>query len=326
MKQKLPWFLDRELLKKLASFRMEKITGRDKFKYFKEKSIENLIKPSIEINYEIKKYKKYRERINTIFLNQAILTLDKEKFISDILQIAEDSGLLDIGYKIELFDFLEYSQTPAINAWNAQLNYLTLVYLADKEKTLNSKSYKEAYLPKKFEEKVISLMNNFGLEYFWYESIVHLLLTGIWYLPRNSSIIRLKLYEENIENISPTILIEISSHTSKEEINYRWEEIRELRKKIFPTIKERLKTKNIKDPFSYEFKNDLGELADNMTESKKGKSNNKIYLKKLESLGKKIARARNDQREFIENYKMLPRNIRTEIDTLGENCNEYIIF
>jgi len=325
----LPYFLNKELLDFLASRREKNTTKEEKFTYLIERDIKNLLISSIDEKRIGKKtQKKYKKKLNTLLRDFAILTLNETAFVKDILDLAKINGLWDIKYELDPEDFYTCHSSPVLNAWERRLQYLSLIYLSMKfQKNADlQKLFVNTYLPPQFEQKVVALMDKYGLEFFWYESVVHLLLTGLWYLPRNASVIQLHLSgmsEDKPISGHSTLSLEIYSITSQEEVGFRWKEIESLKKELFPSIKERLKPKDIREVFEAKFGDGVEKLAENKRKNKKSIPE---YSRNLVAINKRMDRAVQSHKEFWEKYKKIPNNVWRQIYHLKDWSLQSIYF
>jgi hypothetical protein len=251
--------------------------------------------------------------LNKSLHNFAVITLNNKQFIKDIINLAERNCLGKIKYELPLQD-LRGNTSSAINAWECRLKYFSLVFLSKKIRRAKGvydieKLFIDTYLPPKFEQKVLTLMDKYGFEFFWYESILHLLLTGVWYLPKNASVIFINL--ESPRKISipnkASLTLGVYSLTTREEIYYRWKEIGLLKKQMFSSLKERQKHRDLSG-FIMKFKD--REKFDNLfhTQNEKGR----------EAFQKKIKRTEKSHNEFLSSYKKIPKDILLQILSLED--------
>ena len=319
-------------MKFIASLRERETTKDEKFKFLIDKDIEKLIQPSFDEKVEKKGWRKlYRKKLNKAFRNTAIVLLDDKEFTKDILNFAEAHDLFRTKYELSPLDFYDYSYSPAITAWECRLKYLSLFYWETQIKQKGG-SYEDAYLPPKFEKKMVDLVDKYGLEFFWYESIAHLLLTGIWYLPRNASVIHLNIAWKYGEMKTSSLMLEMFSITSQKEIESRWNEIESLRKEVFPSLKERLKSRDIDKAFLATFKGDeelLNLIESKMRNIKEGlssKNGQHEYRLQKANVKKTIARAKRDYSDFLKAYKRLPHRIAMQMIVLEQPLESISIF
>ncbi|MFA6404609.1 MAG: hypothetical protein WCW03_01250 [Candidatus Paceibacterota bacterium] len=274
-------------------------TKEEKFKNLIDKDIKQLIRPSILPEFE--KDKDYRKQLNKFFLNVAVVVLNKKGFIRDLLKFAEANDLLRFKYKFDRFDF-GFAFLPILNVWHAKLEYVFWL-IACEQKYKNNKITID-YMPYRFNKNLLSLMKDYGLEYCWYESIVVLLLTGDWYLPRHSSVINLQL-KNNRGGYEPTISFEISGLTTKEEIVHRWIEIKDLKNSIYGKQGQRLRIEDVVRAYSDKIKR----LPD--------------------SLRRASSRAGSKYRKLLGTGKQIPDNIKKQIvygHDIGLNEPKDIVF
>lgn len=314
-KAQLPIWLDKERLHKMASQFEEETIEKEKFQYLLSRDVRNLIQIG-DVTTPKAKETKNKKKIKNLLYNRALLTLDDKNFIEDIVKFARTHNLATIRYSLDVASIFSRPQQVILGAWEFRLQYFSIINFSKKLKTSNkdlAQIFVDSFLPPKFEKKLRALMDKYGLEFFWYESILLLLLTGIWYLPRNTSVIHLNLEldESHYKGGEASVSLELSSLTTLEEIRGRWNEIEALQKLVFPSMKERNKPKKLEDVYVAKFKGDILGLAD------EGRRNNKSkeeYVRNQRAINRKLSRSKQEHNDFLMQYKKIPSKVLNQIE------------
>lgn len=304
----LPPIWDPKYLWILIEDRLQKTDKNGKFFNLQQKQLTGLIKPSIEaFPKEKNKIKRYRKKINAHLKQIAMLTAVNDSFIEDILKIAEKYNLVNYRWEIKPIDFYGYRGSPALMGADARLKLASLYHWKQNPETDIGKYW----LPDRFEEDVSALIKKYGLEFYWYESVTGLIVSGEWYLPKNTSVIELRIYDEK-GNIEPNIIFHPSSITTPEEYACRDKEIQRLKEQVFKFKNKRVRP--VKDLSEKILKTSLEELWD-MAEEKY--NNNKKSLLFIKSRQRSIQRLKKKQSDLRkETLKSLPKEVEVNINIL----------
>lgn len=322
-----PAFIDRRLLDRTASLSEEDVSLDEKFCYLIDNNIKKLIRPSIEEDwFKSKNDKEARKKLNGIFRNIAINTLRELEFKKDILKLAEKAWLSTTRYEVKKDDFYVGTQSSAIRAYYHRLQYLSNIFLSKKVKSVSGEIdiahlFVKTYLPPKVDADIYKLMSKYHLGFYWYESIAHLLLNGIWWLPRHSSVICINLVDwdkAKSRHGEITMDLKISSLTDREEIFSRWNEIESLKAEIFPKTKMRKRARNLDDIYSTmkdgSDKVTIESLAEKGSRGKKEK-----HTLKVNTLKKRLARAESDRADELKAIaKHIPKRIWNQVKGLED--------
>lgn len=327
--------LNRKQLDFVASRLEEEVSLDEKFCYLLDNDIEKLIRPSIEEKWvKSKGDKEARKKLNGLFQNIAITTLANPKFRDDILKLAEKAWLTTTRYEVRKEDFYVGVQSSAIRAWHCRLQDLSSEFFERKRRFAASETnvidlFVKTYLPPKIDVEIYRLMSKHHLEFYWYESIVHLLLNGVWWLPRHSSVICINLIDWERTKSRPgevTMDLKLSSLTGREEIYSRWNEIKSLKSEIFPKTKLRKRARKVDDVYSTKLDGPKSQTIEVLAE-KKSSGNKEAFVLKANSLKKRLARA---ERERIDELnaitKHIPKRIWNQMKELEDWSLESIYF
>jgi len=302
-KKHLPPYFDPKYLLAVIRLQYETTSEDVKFGDLKNKNIKKLIIPAVSpLSPKYKTLYRNRLRLNGKLGHIAKILAINDLFIGDILRVAKKYSLLNSKFRISSIDFIDKQHSPALIAWDAKLRMVSLMRWS---KNQQAELFGRNYLPDRFEQDVILLMEKHGLEFYWYESIANLLINGTWYLPRNSSVIELRIYNE-AGIVDPKIFLQISSIATREEITSRFAEIEQLQNDMFK-YKTRFKSlKSIENVFLSN--DDLWEVAEKKYKLKKDR------LRYIKSQQKAIARIKSKQiNQRRLTIKSLPKNIEQNL-------------
>ena len=231
---------------------IHKIDKNIKWKDFENKNVEECIKDEIYLD-EKSQHDKYFNKRTKQFSNVAKLLLIRDDFIKDVLDIADRFQLLEIAFGIQKTkvtfltethskkyekhpgDYLLYNYEVTkrcLDLWNCWIQYNSYKYLETYKQNIrqNYELFKKSSHYKKipsiyFKFRTEELLSKYGLSNIWEDSITLLLITGRMFIPDNFCPINLTIHENKI-----TLSIPIYKETQLEDIKYKWNQIKKLKK------------------------------------------------------------------------------------------------
>ncbi len=286
-----------------AKLREEKVKGNSKFALLLRGISNDLIIPSLDESFEEKETnKKLRKQLNNFLKQKAILLLKDKNFIDDLLLLAEKFILKNTIYNTYELDFYEKRTSPSINAFFARLRYRTFLRISQKM------DERPLFLEDIFDKEISLFLKKYNLDFYWTESITHLLISGIWYLPRHTTVIHVNFYNENNERLlDPRIFIEISIDTSIAEISLRKEELVKIKKEVYSNNKKRNTV--IRD-------HDIEDLIE---------SESLIYQKNIKKDVKELLRIKNKMKNN-KDKKNIPPQAKQEMEILKRPLKSIYFF
>lgn len=302
-----------KLFESLEESYRQKTTFEEKFSALLNKDFEKMIEfldfkgaKNKEDKYRAKKAREYREL--------GLLLLSNEMFVKQIKHLAKKWGLDKDKYEMDLCGFYEYPIPFAINLWENRLisrSFGLRIKHTKEIKAAKQKAIKQYLkdcdfielknefsridfswlLIEKFKKEIKDLLLTYNLDDIWEHSIVGLLLSGKLILPVKYCQGIIQYDDEN----RPVLSIELTPHTTLEDIEHKWGNIERLKDQLYPLRKKRYKTtKNIEQIIK--LGGDSGKRWE-LVEEKYGDRSKERRLKMIEALRKAEKRLTEKQEE-----------------------------